>query len=96
MRYYRRRWEGKPDGDLSDWGPADYFLETDDGGAVLRQVEVYANGSILRYDHSYTSDRYGQLSDQPLDINEFEPFGSDETAFDQVWPPGTEAGAQLG
>jgi hypothetical protein len=43
----RRREEGP--GDKADaWGPADYFFETDDRGTVLRHVQVYANGTVLR------------------------------------------------
>lgn len=50
MRYYKRRWEQGRGDQFDVWGPADYFFEVDDGGVVLRQMEVYANGTVLRYD----------------------------------------------
>jgi hypothetical protein len=94
MRYYRRHWEQSRSDEFNDWGTADYFFEADEDGAVLRQVEVYANGMILRYDRSHRGDRYGQLTDQPLDPTVLGAYTSDKAAFDAVWPPDMAAGPE--
>jgi len=95
MRYYKRRWEQGRGDQFDVWGPADYFFEVDDGGVVLRQMEVYANGTVLRYDSGHVEDEYGQLTDQPLDLVAMRPHLADKTAFETVWPPGLTAGPHL-
>jgi hypothetical protein len=95
MRYYERRWEQGRGDQFDTWGPAVYFFETDDNGAVLRQVEVYANGTVLRYGAGHVEDDYGQLADQPLDVVAMAPFLTDESAFERAWPSGTSSGPLL-
>jgi hypothetical protein len=92
VRYYRRKW-GESRGDKYDhWGPASYFFETDDDGSVVRQVEVYEGGQILRYNQKHAADAYGMLSDQPIDIKQFQPFETGKEEFERAWSPGSEAG----
>ena len=92
MQYYLRRWAESRGDEFATWGPATYYFETDGHGAVLRQVEVYAAGQVLRYDTTLIDDRYGRLAEKPLDLIEFEPFASTREAFEEVWPPGTPPG----
>jgi hypothetical protein len=95
MRYYKRRWEEGRGDRFDAWGPAVYFFETDENGAVLRQVEVYANGTVLRYDVGHFEDEYGRLADQPLDRMAMARFLTDETAFERAWPSGLASGPRL-
>jgi hypothetical protein len=92
VRYYLRRWAESRGDEFDDWGGANYYFETDDLGAVLRQAEVYLAGQILRYDATLVEDTYGGLSEKPLDLIEFEAYASSKEAFDEVWPPGAPPG----
>ena len=94
MRYYQYHWDESRGEAFPGWGSADYFFETDDSGIVLRQVEVYANGTILRYSGNHMEDAYGKLTDQPQDPDEMRPYASDRAAFERVWPSGVEPGPQ--
>lgn len=96
VRYYKRRWEQGRGDQFDAWGPADYYFEVDDGGAVLRQIEVYSHGAVLRYDPGHVKDEFGQLADQPLDLVAMEPYVTDKAAFERAWPPGQAAGPSLG
>ena len=74
----------------ADWGPCIYYFETDDSGEVIRQLEVYENGSRLKYDDINPTDDYGFLSDQPLNLAEFAPFSISEEQFEDEWEVDTE------
>ena len=61
MRYLKKqlRSYGRPfAGDA--WGPFTVFLEIDDQH-VSRQVNVYEDGQILRYDRSHWCDDFGMM-----------------------------------
>ena len=74
MRYFKRFW-GETRGDqYSDWGTSTWYFETDNKGEVLRQIEVYSNGTVLKYDNNKREDSYGGLSVDALDMDEFAPF----------------------
>lgn len=95
MNHYRRPWhEGRGDA-YDNWGAATYFFETDDDGAVLRQIETYANGNVLRYSDDHRVDEYGQLAEHPLDLVDFEPFRVAETDFTAAWPAGKASGPDI-
>lgn len=89
MRYFKRPWD-EPRGDEFDrWGTSTWYLEVGDDGYPSRQVEVYADGTVLKYDGSHPSDRYGGLGDQPLDVGgEFLPFEIDASEFARAWAAG--------
>lgn len=83
-RFYRREWdEGR--GDAYDhWGTSVWYFDVEDGWAC-RQVALYANGNVLKYDEDFVSDEFGQLAEQALPADDFEPFTISEAAFEQVW-----------
>ncbi len=84
-RYFRRRWAESRGDAYDSWGPATYFFETTDTGEVVRQVEVYENGPVLRYEPERVEDEYGGRSSSPLDLGEFDDFASTAEDFEQVW-----------
>jgi hypothetical protein len=45
----------------TDWGRITQFREVADDQWAVRQVDVYENGSVLRYDRSHRRDDYGSL-----------------------------------
>ncbi len=49
-------------------------------------MEVYADGTVLKYDESHFHDRYGGLGDQPVDIDgDLLPFEIDAAEFERAW-----------
>jgi hypothetical protein len=63
LRCLRREWDELRSGDHAAWGTAVFFFETDAQLMALRQVEVYASGPRLCYDHTWPEDEHGFLSD---------------------------------
>lgn len=83
MRYYRRRSED-PDRPYGR-GPSTSFFETDDAGVIVRQVEIYEDGPVLRYSTAAPEDAHGRLSETPIEVDEWEPFIIPAEAFEQLW-----------
>jgi hypothetical protein len=46
-----------------DWGGTTHYLEVGDDQRAVRQVDVYDNGNVLRYDRFHQWDGYGMLLD---------------------------------
>lgn len=85
MKYFVRDWPESRGDEHDDWGASRWFFETDDQGAVIRQIEVYASGPTLRYDREHDQDAHGRLSEKPLDLNEFQVFKTDVETFRAAW-----------
>ena len=84
--YYKRQWEEFTGDPLTaDWGECTLYFETDEAGVITRQLEVYENGSRLKYDEFFPADDYGYLSDQPLDLTDFAPFTIPAKEFEAEW-----------
>jgi hypothetical protein len=94
--FYRREWEERRGDAHDDWGTSVWYFEVEDG-QVLRQVEVYANGSHLKYSIDFLEDGFGGLAEQSLDESEFQPFAILPGDFDVVWavPRKTDGGPAL-
>ena len=55
------------------------------GGQVVRQVEKYESGALLRYDAEDRHDEYGGLAEEPLDLSESGYREILEQEFERVW-----------
>jgi hypothetical protein len=84
FRYFRRHWDQSPY-EHDDWGGSIWFFEVDDEGWPVRQIEVYENGPVLKYDRDHLDDEYGGLGDQPLDFAEFAQFEIASDVFEAAW-----------
>jgi hypothetical protein len=47
--------------DATDWGRLTQYREVADDQFAIRQVDVYENANVLRYDRSHRRDDYGSL-----------------------------------
>lgn len=47
--------------DDTEWGRITQYREVTDDQFAVRQVDVYENDNLLRYDRSHRKDRYGSL-----------------------------------
>ena len=85
LRYFRREWR-EPRGDAFDaWGTSVLWFECEPDGSVVRQIEHYADGHVLKYDRTHLDDRYGGLADQAMDLEEFARFEITRAEFEAGW-----------
>ena len=87
MRYFKAYWDESRGDKFDSWGHSWWYFETNDNCDVLRQVEKYENGVILRYDKLHVEDEYGGLAEEPLTI-EGTGVGSssiNKADFEQEW-----------
>jgi hypothetical protein len=62
MRYFKERGRCLRRNSLAaDWGECVRYVEIGNDRYADRQVEVYSDGRVLRYDRSHWCDRFGQL-----------------------------------
>lgn len=86
MHYFKRHWTETTGEELTDsWGQSTYYFETDSELCVVRQIQVFANGKVLKYDTTYIDDKFGGLSEMPLDADEFNEFRIDNIEFEELW-----------
>ena len=85
MRYFKRRWNEGRGGSPGSWGASWLLFETDEGGVVFRQVEVYDGGRRLRYGSERQEDECGGLSTAPLDARGWAPSEVDRETFERAW-----------
>tara|TARA_B100001059_G_C17739451_1_gene530784 strand:+ start:108 stop:374 length:267 start_codon:yes stop_codon:yes gene_type:complete len=85
MKYYKRNWEENRGDDFYSWGKSIWLFETDNSGQPTKQIEIYENGKVLKYDQTKLEDEYGGLGDQELDLDEFSDFEITEQEFKQNW-----------
>ncbi len=84
--YFKRFWDETTGDPLTDsWGTSTFYFETDESGEVLRQLQIFSNGSRLKYDANNLQDEYGALSDALLDLAEFEEYKITKNEFDKAW-----------
>lgn len=85
MKYYKRHWQETTGDALTDsWGFSWFYFETDDQSWVTRQLQLFENGQVLKYDTEYVEDKLGGLSKAPLD-DSFAPYEITREEFEQVW-----------
>ncbi|WP_146210182.1 hypothetical protein [Vitiosangium sp. GDMCC 1.1324] len=87
MRYFKRPWDESRGDEYDHWGTSVWYLEVDAEGGVSRQLTVFENGSVLKYDEARPEDRYGGLAHTTLDLEEdgFLPFEIDRAEFESAW-----------
>lgn len=86
MKYYKRFWDETTGEELTDsWGQSTFYLEVGSDLYVKRQMQIFENGYVLRYDQSYLDDEFGGLADKPLDEDDFSQFEIDNEEFETIW-----------
>lgn len=87
MRYFKFRWN-EPDGDeFDDWGKSTFYQEVDKEFWAIRQIEIYDNGNVLKYDEKHSGDEFGMLADQRLKevIKDQTISEITQEEFEQIW-----------
>ncbi len=85
MLYFKRPWNESRGDEHNDWGPSIWYFETDAEMWPNRQMEVYANGKVLKYEQQHQDDKFGGLSEVVLDEYAFAPFVITCEEFETAW-----------
>ena len=85
MKYFKRNWNETRGDQYDSWGKSVWLFETDNNGEVLRQIEIYDNGKVLKYDNQNIEDEFGMLADQNIDLTEFTEFTIKKEEFENKW-----------
>jgi hypothetical protein len=88
MRYFKQFWNESRGDKFDSWGCSWWYFETDDAGNVLRQIEKYDAGVVLRYDESHLEDEFGGLAEKPVDSDEIGGSNIAPQDFEQEWHSG--------
>lgn len=66
--YVKRHWD-ESRGDAYDaWGTSWWYFEVDSDGSVMRQIEEYNSGRLLRYGPEYEDDEFNRRTDERIDF----------------------------
>ncbi|MBW7674220.1 DUF7677 family protein [Chryseobacterium chendengshani] len=85
-RYFKKFWnETTGDAVTDSWGNSKYYFETDEKLNVLKQIQLFENENILKYDEQNFEDQYGFLTDHPLEIEDYEDSEISEIDFYEIW-----------
>ncbi len=85
-KYFKKFWDENTGEELTnDWGNSTYYFETDENLNVLKQIQIFENGNVIKYDEINNEDEYGFLADQPLEIEEFENCEISEEKFYSIF-----------
>ncbi len=85
MRYFKRIDEGFHTGVY--WGDPTYWVEVNERGDAERELQLYPNGNVLRYDRQHPKDEYGALSVMVIDGDD-EAWSAHEITheeFEEQW-----------
>lgn len=85
MKYFKRNWDETRGDEFDNWGTSIWYFETDNSGLPTKQIEVYQNGKVLKYDQLKLEDEFGRLGDQELDLNVFSEFEITKLEFEKIW-----------
>lgn len=84
-RYYKRFWDESRGDSRDDWGTSTWYFEVSDDRKASRQIEVYENGNVLKYDDELVFDDFGGLADPPFDEEEYSDVEISADHFERVW-----------
>ncbi len=83
MYYFKRNWDETTGEEMTDsWGFSLFYFETDGEGRVLRQMQLFEGGQVLKYDPGYPDDKYGGISEYLFDPEEFKEYLVDKDIFE--------------
>ena len=86
MRYFKKNWEETTGNELTDdWGVSIFYFETDDSLNVFKQIQIFENGNILKYDELNNEDEFGAMADQSLEEEEFLDCEISKEEFYNIW-----------
>jgi len=65
--YFKKEWDDASGEELTaSWGASIFYFETDLQFNVLRHIQIFENGKVLKYDSEYIDDKFGGLAELHL------------------------------
>lgn len=84
MRYFKFYWDENRGDEYSDWGNSFWYNEFDEEFYATKQMRIYDNGNVLKYDLERIDDEFGCLAEGIIDIgSESQEISKEE--FEAVW-----------
>ena len=84
-KYFKRPWDELRGDEYDSWGTSVWYFEVGEDDYVTRQITVYQNGQICKYDEAFIEDEHGGLSEKPLDIEDFVDYKISKDEFELLW-----------
>ena len=85
-RFFKRHWSETTGEPLTDsWGNSTFYFQTNQELVVFRQIQVFEYKQVLKYDLDFRDDKYGMLTDQNLELEDFKEFEISENEFTSIW-----------
>ena len=84
MRYFKYYWNENRGDQFSDWGKSTWYNEVDEEFYATRQMEIYDNGNVLKYDLENIDDEFGFLAEGVLEIG-LESVEISKEEFETAW-----------
>jgi hypothetical protein len=86
-RFFRRPWDESRGDDFDGWGHSVWYFEVGEDGWLIRQIEAYDSGPVLRYGPGHEEDEYGCLGQASLDDSEgdWSRYTIAPDSFEHVW-----------
>lgn len=85
FKYYRYNWDESRGDEFDSWGKSIWYIEVGSDGYITRQLEVYENGTKLKYSESNPEDEFGRLSDQLFDMDVFDGVEIGKEEFETIF-----------
>jgi hypothetical protein len=85
MEYLKSKWNELRGDKFDHWGTSEWYFEIGDDCYVTRQIEIYQNGTVLKYDENNLEDEYGGLAEKPLDLDDMEYTIISKGDFEAIW-----------
>jgi hypothetical protein len=85
MNYFSQYWDENRDDEYADWGFSNWYFETNDADEVIKQVTVYNNGKVVKYDQVHLEDEFGGLLEGTLTIDDCDGDEISKEEFYEIW-----------
>ena len=84
MKYFKFYWNENRGDEFSDWGNSLWYNQFDEEFYATKQMTIYDNGNVLKYDFEHDADEFGFLAEGIIDVgSESEEISKEE--FETAW-----------
>jgi hypothetical protein len=85
MNYFTQIWDENRDDEYASWGTSTWYFETNDANEVLKQITVYKNEKVLKYNEDNQEDEFGGLCEGALTIDDCDGDVITKDEFYALW-----------
>ena len=85
MNYFTQIWDEERDDEYASWGTSTWYFETNTADEVLKQITVYKNGKVTKYDLEKQENEFGGLCEGALTIDDCDGDVISKETFYTFW-----------